>query len=240
MTDMRWFKVWGREVLASPDLASLSDHEERVWWRLLAAASSADPRWSIEENDGLARLCASTPQKFRAALGVMERRGMVNRCEGLIRVVNADRYQDTPEARRKRKERDRERDMSGESHGQNADMSRTSHDRGGEERGREDKITSSVPSEVGAKAPRRLRKPLSDEQREKLRTDFSPLRNVDERIEEALAHRASLNATDEYLYLRTWLRKDLERMPSNGRNATPVSSAAEQAERERLRTLGVI
>jgi len=130
MAENRWFKVWGREVLASVDLRSLTDHEERVWWRLMAAASCEEPRWTIEESPALAQFCASTPPKFAAALRTFESRRMVSRDGSLITLANAEKYQETPEARRKREQRERERG-SVTSHGQTRDMSQdkrvTSH-----------------------------------------------------------------------------------------------------------------
>ena len=110
MAENRWFKVWGREVLASVDLNSLTDHEERVWWRLLAAASDQEPRWSIEETPALARFCVSNTAKLAGALKTFEARGMVARDGALITLTNAEKYQETPEARRKREQRERERE----------------------------------------------------------------------------------------------------------------------------------
>lgn len=130
MAENRWFKVWGREVLASVDLNSLTDHEERVWWRLLAAASDQEPRWTIEETPALARFCVSNATKLAAALRTFEARGMILRTGSVITLANAEKYQESSEARRKREQRERERDGVTRP-GQTRDMSRdkrvTSH-----------------------------------------------------------------------------------------------------------------
>jgi hypothetical protein len=109
MAENRWFKVWGREVLASIDLNSLTDHEERVWWRLLAAASNEEPRWTIEVTPVVARFCASTPARLGAALATFERRGMIRQEGNCVTFVNAEKYQETPAAKRKREQRERDR-----------------------------------------------------------------------------------------------------------------------------------
>lgn len=130
MAENRWFKVWGREVLASVDLNSLTDHEERVWWRLMAAASDQEPRWTIEETPVLARFCVSNSTKLGAALRTFEGRGMVTRAGTLITLTNAEKYQETPEARRKREQRERERKAAEErdkSRGMSRDKGVTSH-----------------------------------------------------------------------------------------------------------------
>lgn len=122
MAEHRWFKVWGREVLASIDLNSLTDHEERVWWRLLAAASTEEPRWTIQVTPVLARFCVSTPARLRAAIDTFERRGMVRFEGGYITFVNAEKYQETPAAKRKREQRERDRNRDSDQ-GHQRDMS---------------------------------------------------------------------------------------------------------------------
>jgi len=118
-----WFKHWGKESLGSSDLNALSDHEERIWWRLLAVGCGQPERWHINvPREALARLCASTPTKFAAALVTFERRGMVSLESGEVFLVNAQKYQETPEARRKRMQRERDAGVTshGTGHGQTA------------------------------------------------------------------------------------------------------------------------
>lgn len=68
MADQSWFRHWAKESLLSDDLDALTDHEERVWWRLLSAASLAEPRWAIDVTPRLAAKCKSTPAKFTRAV----------------------------------------------------------------------------------------------------------------------------------------------------------------------------
>lgn len=116
MADQPWFKVWAQPVLGSIDLNNFTDHQERVWWRLLCVASEQPERWHITTSlQALARMCASTPPKTKAALSRFEQLGMVRKDEaGGWWIANWEKYQETPEARRQRlkRERDRERDMS--------------------------------------------------------------------------------------------------------------------------------
>src|SRR5690606_21409949 len=78
MNQAPWFKHWANASITSRDLMSLSDHEERVWWRLLSLAAMSDTRWEIEyEPKALAPFCASTPAKFKAAIKTFEAKGMV-------------------------------------------------------------------------------------------------------------------------------------------------------------------
>ena len=249
--DRPFFKIWAAEALLSDDLDALTDHERSIWLFLLCTASLESPRWHARVTPNLARKCKTTEPKLRSALAKMSDLGMVVFDGSAIHMHTAERWNEetyskppsaSPERVRERvaKHRNDRRNEGGNDPVTTPGNDVKRADVTGNKREEIREKSKEEDQEVGAKAPRLLRKHLSDEQREKLRSDFSPLRNVDERIEEALAHKASLKATDEYLYLRTWLRKDLERMPSNGRNATPVSSSAEQAERERLRSLGVI
>jgi|GEM_PF-4536687 len=74
-----------------------------------------------------------------------------------------------------------------------------------------------------ARAAKKERVPLSDEERAKLDHDFSSIGSISDRIEEALAHPAAKRCASEYLYCRAWLRRDLERMPTKlpgGTNGT--------------------
>lgn len=128
-----WFKVWGREVLLSDDLDALTDHEERVWWRLLCVASIAEEEWSVPENlPALAKKCRSTPSRLSQALDHLEALCMVRRAESQIQILNAAKYQsrrpsDSPDATRARKKAQRERaraPVTTECH----DVSRVSHD----------------------------------------------------------------------------------------------------------------
>lgn len=109
-----WFKHWGKESIASGDLNSLTDHEERVWWRLLAVACTEPERWRVRiPTEGLARMCASTPAKLKQCIWTFEKRGMVVVEEdGTLFLPNAERYQETPEARRQRNKRDRDKGVT--------------------------------------------------------------------------------------------------------------------------------
>lgn len=121
MSDQPWFKHWGKESLASPDIQSLTDHEFRVWWSLLEVASIQPERWTIRlSRPVLARMCGSSPDKLKKALREIEKRRMVlvDEANGTITICNWQRYQDSPEAARKRKQRQ-------EQAGQVTDMSRT-------------------------------------------------------------------------------------------------------------------
>ena len=60
--------------------------------------------------------------------------------------------------------------------------------------------------------------PLTEKQRAKLVADFEDLSDVGERIDLALSHKASAKSTNQYLYVRQWLRNDRERGGSNGRS----------------------
>lgn len=69
----------------------------------------------------------------------------------------------------------------------------------------------------GRRAPARSRspqrggpEPMTPEQRQKLATDFGRFfPDLDERIEEALNHVSRKKAASEYLYVRSWLRRDV-------------------------------
>lgn len=82
----------------------------------------------------------------------------------------------------------------------------------------ENPLNETPPTEVSHVAARRPVAPLTDEQRDKLIADFGDLSDVGERIDLALSHKASAKSTNQYLYVRQWLRNDRERGGSNGRS----------------------
>ena len=91
-----WFRVWGRDVLLSDSLVELTDHEERVWWRLLCAASISDTPWAARVSAGLARKCMTTPDELVRVLARLAELGMVDLEGDTVRIANADRYQPAP------------------------------------------------------------------------------------------------------------------------------------------------
>lgn len=97
----QWFKHW-ISALMSDDLAALSDHEERVWWRLLAAASKRDD-WAVVESPLLATLCASTPAKLHAAIVRLAELDMVTLRGSQVTITNWKVYQESPSAERMRR-----------------------------------------------------------------------------------------------------------------------------------------
>lgn len=115
----RWFKHWAHASLVSPDLNALTDHEERVWWRLLAVGSIEVERWHVRmQLPALARMCASTPARLRTTLQTFAERGMVEMGDGEIVICNAPYWQESPDAKRQRtkRDRDKQRDLSRDSH----------------------------------------------------------------------------------------------------------------------------
>lgn len=124
MPDQSWFRHWAKESLLSDDLDALTDHEERVWWRLLSAASLSENRWSVPFSQRLAAKCKSTPAKFARALETFTDRGMIDFmpvAPGIITISNAAKWNedrnDAPpsasrEATRARKAAQRERDKA--------------------------------------------------------------------------------------------------------------------------------
>jgi len=84
----------------------------------------------------------------------------------------------------------------------------------------ENPLNETPPTEVSHVAARRPVAPLTDEQRAKLVADFEDLSDVGERIDLALSHKASAKSTNQYLYVRQWLRNDRERGGGNGRSTT--------------------
>lgn len=110
MAEQPWFKVWAKASLASGSLNRLTDHQERVWWRLLMVAATEEPRGSVSlPIDVLSRLCASTPAKCRDVLRVFVAFEMIELDGAVITISNWDKYQYTPGARRVRKHRDKKR-----------------------------------------------------------------------------------------------------------------------------------
>src|SRR5689334_7259706 len=102
-----WFKHWAKKSLGSADLNSLTDHEERVWWRFLSVASSQEDRWTVRLSlkltlEAIAFSCHSTPAKLKAALARFEAMGMLSAIDGGWVVTNWEKHQETPEAKRKR------------------------------------------------------------------------------------------------------------------------------------------
>lgn len=78
----------------------------------------------------------------------------------------------------------------------------------------EDPPREDPPMKVGRETrPRRHVVPMTDEQMTKLRVDYGGLDHLDQRIEEALAHPSFAKWSNEYLYLRGWLRRDLAKLP---------------------------
>jgi hypothetical protein len=74
-----------------------------------------------------------------------------------------------------------------------------------------------------------------------MRERFGPTLGVtiDERIEEALAHKARLKYTDIQRYVQGWLRRDAERVsatgpPGNGRYNGPQSIAQRRTQMDRV------
>lgn len=152
--EQQWLKVWGSKALASTDLRRLSDHEYRVWWQLVFIASGASPRWRIDvPHDLLARMCDSNPTRLTKALSTLEALRMITRDGAGLLITNAEKYQETPEARRKRRQREREAEATrnacsnGTVTGQKRDMSRDMS----REKKREEEEEDPTPIGVGAR-----------------------------------------------------------------------------------------
>lgn len=233
-----WFKLWAKEALASADLQSLTDHEERVWWRLMMVASTQTPRWSVlMPAEALARMCASTVPRLRAALGRLGALGMVIEDAGRVTIVNWQRYQETPDAARKRLVRaqengglsaDKERTKSGQTADIGPGMSAKSkgdcpENVRTEERGerKEDRSISSSEEIARRRAPpSKLAKTISEAFRERMREEYPDL---DEpwQYDQATNHTAYLKALDKERYYANWLRRSREfaagRSMQNGR-----------------------
>ena len=103
MSELRkpYIKLWAAETLLSDDMASLSDHDERVFWRLMMVASLEEERWITRETPGLHRKCVTTAPKFTRAIANLEAFGMVKRLDdGRLFVVNGKKWnEDTDRAR---------------------------------------------------------------------------------------------------------------------------------------------
>lgn len=121
MSEVRkpYVKLWAAEALLSDNLADLSDHEERIYWRLLMVASLEEERWFTHETPGLHRKCCTTSAKFARAVTKFISFGMVERTDdGRIFIVNGPKWNeatdrkrapsDSPEATRERQSRHRE------------------------------------------------------------------------------------------------------------------------------------
>lgn len=235
-SDNQWFKVWGTKALASSDLHRLTDHEYRVWWQLVFVASNEEPRWSVDLPPAvLARMCDTTAPKLAAALLTMERLRMVRRVGNCIHIANAERYQETPEARRKRVQREREAaKKAGQVTDEQRDMSRPSHGHvpqsvtgEGEEEGEGDKSPSLRSGDLGAKPPKpkASKKILTDEQRAALLANpaFASV-DAEFELEAALNNPNSLKALDLNKYCNTWLRRSVmyaAERKGNGRSQKP-------------------
>lgn len=167
MSDQPWFKHWAKQSLASSDIQTLTDHQFRVWWSLVEIASIQADRWTIRmARKDLARMCASTPDKLGKVLKELSQREMIE-MDGLdrITITNADKYQDTPDAARKRRER--ERAQAGQVTDKSRTRPRTSHgpvtaNVTGEERGqrKEERVAASEASAPPPPATGSLRESL--------------------------------------------------------------------------------
>ncbi len=246
LAEQPWFKVWAQSVLGSVDLNNFSDHEERVWWRLLCVASEQEERWHVTMGlPALARMCASTPAKARAALVRFEQRGMVRSDGDGWWIANWEKYQETPEARRQRlkRERDKQRDLSRD---ESRPMSRQEV-RGLEVRSLSD--PTDLPESAPQKRPRSpspKHQPQTPEQRTKLLLDFADEPDIEAEIAFALQHTAYAKSTNDEAYLRGWLRRNRERraaQPQRGGNhngnRTPPGrlSDAERADNDAYRAV---
>ena len=106
MTATPWFRVWAAETLLSDSLDELSDHEERIWWRLLCVASLSDDRWSFPVVSGsLAKKCRTTQPKLVAAIHHFIELGMVSTTYSGFLVTNGERYNPRSDSKESVKER---------------------------------------------------------------------------------------------------------------------------------------
>ena len=244
MTDLReWFKVWALKSINSPDLDELSDHEERVWWRLLMWASLEDDRWHIRVTPKLAGKCASTERKFGDAITHFRKLGMVTDDEsGRLFVVNGPKWNEETERVRKpsddparvvaRVAKHRAAKREG-----NADVTRYNAESNAPETRfpLEEKEGTSfeVPQEkekegeedFSAAPPRKALRliPLSPDERLELLGKF-PYPGANEQVDLAVSHKAHKNYPDnQFGYVRNWLsrwaiERGFERSNGNGRN----------------------
>ena len=257
-----WFKHWAKKSLSSDDLASLTDHEERVWWRFLAVASSQDERWTVRLSlkltiEAMARSCASTPPKLRASLARFEAMGMLTAVGGGWLVTNREKYQETPEAKRKREQRERDkhrdldRDMSQDSHAPSHGSLLREEDRGQ----RTDLSVAKATSREGADAP--LPKPRKTDLtvgfRDRMESTYGPqLADFGETWDfhtdsDYLSKKADKQAYVEGR-LKAAVKREIEwrKGQTNGRMGTGAnthsrgSSPQDDPELKRLRALGII
>lgn len=230
VSENAWFKHWAKKSISSPDLNSLTDHEERVWWRFLSVASSQEERWVVRLSvkltlEALVYSCHSTNTKLKAALSRFEAMGMLTAIEDGWVVTNWEKHQETPEAKRKReqRERDKARDMS-------QDKSRDSHLQ--EDRGqRTDPSEPKGSSGGGRKRASRPRKvevpvvPLTDEERAAVLSENADFDDAELVLGLALSHPNHLKYPENQLgYVRNWFKNERawhpERIKGNGSNGT--------------------
>lgn len=220
-----WFKVWSKASLGSTDLLSLTDHEERVWWRLLCVAATQEERWRITLSwPVLARLCASTPPRLSKALATFRRQQMVEiGPDGVISIVNWQRYQETPQAARMRRLRAKQGVTQGVTSSVTVTPDVTVEVTGEEEEEEEEDLTPTLRSGVSgaAKPPPRPRstpkpnrlKPLTDDLRAAIMRDFPDIPDIEAEIAYAMSYQTK--ATDTNLYLRRWMRTEREKHQRN-------------------------
>ena len=101
-----YFKVWAAESLLSDDLDELTDHEHRVWFFLMCAASLENPRWTVKISPQLIKKCKSSAQKFTKTIERLEVLGMISVQNGVIALENASRWNEETEKNRGRKPSD--------------------------------------------------------------------------------------------------------------------------------------
>lgn len=103
MSDLRqqWFKIWAAEALLSDDLDDLSDHEERVWWRLVMVASLEKERWTFNISEKTARKCHTKLPKLIAATEKFIQKGMLTSLtEALVFVENGPKWNEQTERKK--------------------------------------------------------------------------------------------------------------------------------------------
>lgn len=217
MTDLRqqWFKIWAAEALLSDDLDDLLDHEERIWWRLLMVASLENERWTFEISKKTARKCHTTELKLTKAVKNFLGRGMLSAItDDVFLVTNGPKWNeqterrrhpsDSPEAIKARVERHRAKQRN---EACNESLQESSNDAHKEEEKEEEKEKEEdrVREPNGRRPKKAAFVPLSEEERQKLLTDFP---GSEEQIELALAHEAHWKyPTGQYLYVRNWLKR---------------------------------
>ena len=233
VNNREWFKVWPKAALISDDLDALNDHEERIWWRLLMVASLEDERWTVANTGRLAAKCKSTPAKLAKALNKFMELGMVRIQGGTVIIANAARYNEdsnrprrypsaAPEAVRERVARHRQQAREEDSNdpcNEAPVTSRYSNDvtsavttatRAREEEEEKEKEEEVRRVSARSRSPQRSGpEPMTAVEREKLQADYGQrFPDLEERIEEALNHVSRKKAVNEYLYVRSWLRRD--------------------------------